>query len=285
MKIIVTTDSTSDLPNNILERECIETMPLFVNLEECEYQDGKDISIEEIFAFVKKTGKLPKTAARSTYSYKELFESALKKYSADAIIHISLSAEFSCSYANAKNAAEELGSVYVLDSRSLSSGCGLLVLSACDKIREGKDIKVILEELNNEIPKIQASFIINDLSYLYKGGRCSSIAVFGANILRIKPKIKLLNGKMDVDKKYIGKYETVILKYVEDLIEDYSEVDTTRAFITFTSNDDNLNNKIKELLTAAGFKEIIVNFAGSTVASHCGENCLGVLFISKKDIN
>lgn len=281
MKIVITTDSTSDLPKEIIQKYNIGIMPLIVNLGDTEYLDGENLTIQEIFNFVDKTNVLPKTAARSSFVYQEFFENFIKKNDADILIHFSLSNEFSCSYSNALSASEQLKNVYVINTKSLSSGSGLLVLSCVDKINEGKNIETILKEINDEISKTQASFIISNLKYLYKGGRCSAIAVFGANLLMIKPKIKLFNGKMEVDKKYMGKYQTVVLKYVEDLMRDYPTSDKKRVFITFTSKDDELNSKIVNLLKQNGFKDIIINFAGSTIASHCGENCLGVLFQAK----
>ena len=199
MKIIVTTDSTSDLPKELAEKYNIGIMPLNVNLGDDTFEDGVNIGSEEIFNFVDKTGVLPKTGARSALTYQEFFENQLKNLNADAIIHISLSSEISSSYSNALLASNELKNVKVIDSRSLSTGCSLLVLSAIDKIEEGKDLDTIASELEEETSRVQASFIINNLKYLYKGGRCSALAMLGANILRIKPKIKVTDGKMNVE--------------------------------------------------------------------------------------
>ena len=279
MKIIVTTDSTSDLPKEIIEKEKISVMPLNVNLEEDTFEDGVNIGPEEIFSFVDKTNILPKTGARSAYSYQEFFEKKLKEYNADAIIHIALSSELSSSHDNALIAANELGNVKIVNTLSLSSGCGLLVLSAVDKIKKGKTLEDIVKELEEERNKVQASFIVNSLDYLYKGGRCSALSLLGANILRIKPKIKLNNGKLGVDKKYIGKFEQVVLTYVRDLMKAYVNANKNRVFITYTTRDDELVLKIRTILQEHGFKEIIENSAGSTIASHCGRNTLGVLFM------
>lgn len=279
MKIIVTTDSTSDISNEFQKKYEISVMPLTVNLGNDEFLDGKTITNEDIFEFVEKKNILPKTAARSPQQYKEFFEEAIKLYNADKVIHISLSSELSSSYQNAKLATEGDDRVEVIDSLSLSSGSGLLVLSAVDKIKQGKTFEEIVGLIKEEVNKVQASFILNDLRYLYKGGRCSALSVLGANILRIKPKIKLADGKMGVDKKYMGKLETVIDKYVDDLLNDHPNPIKNRVFVTYTSTTDNINNSIKTKLEEKGFKEIIFNTAGSTIASHCGKNCLGVLFI------
>lgn len=286
MKIIVTTDSTSDISKELLKKRNIYVSPLLVNLGDDEYIDGENITNEDLFSFVDKTGILPKTAARSSEFYREFFLDVLKKNKATNIVHISLSSELSSSYSNAKLAAEEIdeGKVEVIDSLSLSSGSGLLCLSAADKIDEGKTFEEVVSQTREEVKKVQASFIINNLNYLYKGGRCSAIAAFGANVLSIKPKIKLADGKMGVDKKYMGKFENVLNKYVDDLLKDFPNPSLTRVYITFTTNNDEINKNLAEKLKNRGFKEIILNFAGSTIASHCGRNCLGVLFLCENEI-
>lgn len=280
MKIIVTTDSTSDLTKELVEKHNIIVMPLIVTLGEDTFEDGVTINAEDIFNYVEKTGTLPKTCAKSTYLYKEFFEKALKDNNADALIHISLSSELSCTCQNAKIAASELENVEVVDSCSLSSGCALLVLEACEKIKEGKSLETIVAELNALTEKVQASFIINNLKYLYKGGRCSAVAMFGANVLRIKPKIKLSCGKMVVDKKYMGKFEAVVLNYVKDLLNENKEIKKDKVFVTYTTEHKDLNDKIIEILKSNGFENIITTFAGSTISSHCGPDTLGVLFIN-----
>ncbi len=281
MEIIITTDSTSDLPKEIINNKPIKVMPLIVNLGDEEYYDGVNLEIEEIFSFVENKNILPKTAARSPNEYKVFFEETIKENKCKYLIHISLSSSLSSSYENAKQASENFNNVYVVDSKSLSSGSGLLVMSAVDKIEEGKEIRTILDEIKNEVEKVQASFIINDLNYLHKGGRCSAIALFGANILRIKPKIKLTNGKMEVDKKYLGKNFNVLSNYVDDLLKENKNINKRRVFITYTSEDQEINDMIKSKLEKLEFDNIITNFAGSTISSHCGRNCLGVLFINQ----
>ncbi len=280
MKIIVTTDSTSDISKEFQKKYEISVMPLTVNLGEDEFLDGENITNKDIFEFVEKQNVLPKTAARSPEQYKEFFENAIKKFGADRVIHISLSNEISSSYQNAKIASMDDERIAVIDSRSLSSGSGLLALSAVDKIDEGKTFEETVKLILEEVEKVQASFILNDLKYLYKGGRCSALSVFGANILRIKPKIKLSEGKMGVDKKYMGKLDAVIDKYVDDLLNDNPNPVKKRVYVTYTTSTDEINKSIKEKLEAKGFEEIIFNDAGSTIASHCGKNCLGVLFIN-----
>ena len=279
MKIIITTDSTSDLPKELIEKENIFVIPLNVNLEDETFEDGVNIGPDQIFEFVDRTNILPKTGARSAYAYQEFFEAKLKETNADAIIHIALSNELSSSHDNALLAANELGNVKVVNTLSLSSGCGLLALSAADKIKEGKNLEQIVSELEQERNKVQASFIVDSLEYLYKGGRCSALSLFGANILRIKPKIKLRDGKLGVDKKYMGKFEQVLLSYTRDLLKDAETINKKRVFITYTTRNDEIVAKIRSMLIDNGFEEIIENNAGSTISSHCGRNTLGVLFM------
>ncbi|MDD4110655.1 MAG: DegV family protein [Clostridia bacterium] len=279
MKIIVTTDSTSDLPADIIKKNNIGIMPLIVTLGDKDYYDGVNLTSKDIFDFVNKTGILPKTAARSTVNYQEFFENAMKENNADAIIHFSISNEMSASYANAKSASDELKNVYVIDTRSVSTGAGLLALSCIDKINNGQDLKSILDDIKSEITKVQVSFIISNLKFLHKGGRCSTLSMFGANILMIKPKIKIENGKMVQDKKYMGKYQSVVLKYVKELMNEEKNINKKRVFITTTTINDELNSQVIELLKNAGFEEVILTLTGATVTSHCGENCLGIIFL------
>ena len=281
MKIILTADSTADIPKKLQEENNIVVCPLIVNLGDEDFlDDGKSITNEKIFEYVEKTGVLPKTSAVSTYSYAEFFKNVFNKYKADKIIHFSLSSKLSSTCENAIKAANELGNIEIIDTQSLSTGSGLLVLSASDKIKQGKTFEEIVKEIHNEINKVQASFVIDNLNYLHKGGRCSAVAVFGANFLRIKPKIKLFNGKMIVDKKYMGKYEQVVEKYVNDILNEYKNPILDRVFITYTTENDLLVKSIKQKLNDRGFKNIINNIAGSTITSHCGKNTLGVLFIN-----
>lgn len=278
MKIIVTTDSTADLPADIIKKNNIGIMPLIVTLGDQDYYDGVNLTSKDIFDFVNKTGILPKTAARSVVNYQEFFEDAMKENNADAIIHFSISNEMSASYANAKSASDELKNVYVIDTRSVSTGTGLLALSCLDKINNEQDLQSILEEIKYEIDKVQVSFIISNLKFLHKGGRCSTLSMFGANILMIKPKIKVENGKMVQGKKYMGKYQSVVLKYVKDLIGESKDINKKRVFITTTTMNNELNSQVIELLKSAGFEEVILTPSGATVTSHCGENCLGIIF-------
>lgn len=279
MKIAISCDSTCDLGSELLSKHHIHVMPLIIYLGENQYSDNIDVTSDDIFEYVNKTGVLPKTAARSTFEYQEFFENILKE--ADGIIHVAFSSEMSSSCSNAKIAAESLKNVRVVDSKSLSTGYGLLILRACKLASLGKSLDEIEVELNQTVPKLQASFVISNLKYLHKGGRCSAVAMFGANILKIKLSIHVSNGVMGVGKKYMGKFGDAMLKYTSALLEENGEIDKENVFITFSSDENNIQQSVENLLKQNGFENIHKTRAGCTIASHCGPECMGVLFIRK----
>lgn len=279
-KIKITADSTCDLSAELIEKYGITITPLYVILDDKQYSDGVDIVPDDIFGFYDKTGLLPKTAARTIVDYMETFESLVKD--GFEVIHISLSSEFSSSYQNAYLAAQKVGSTYVVDSRNLSTGSGLLVLLAAELAQEGKSAKEIKDILDSKTEKARASFVIDTLEYLWKGGRCSAVTAFGANLLKIKPMIVVKNGKMEVGGKFRGPMQKVILQYVEHTLKNAVHPDKNRIFITHTKCSDEtieaVRNRINELYS---FNEILVTDAGSVISSHCGQNTLGILFFEE----
>lgn len=276
MKIIISCDSTCDLNKELYSEYNIKVMPLLVNLGEETYYDSVDIAPDKIYDYVNKTNELPKTAARSIFEYQEHFKDCLKE--ADHVIHIALSSEISSSYSNANIASQDFDNVHVIDSRSLSTGYGLLVLKACELAQEDNSPDYIVSTINELTSKVQASFIISNLKYLYKGGRCSAVAMFGANLLKIKPSIHVVDGKMSVGKKYMGKFEDAIEKYTNQLLIENPNIDKSKVFITYSSVIN--TEKIEQILSSVGFKKIYKTLAGCTIASHCGPECMGVLFLN-----
>ena len=276
MKIAITADDTCDLPKDLIEKYDITLSYIPNILGEKEYRNG--LPSDEIYEYVAQTGILPKTAALNSQDYKEFFEEKLKNH--DAVVHFSLSSGISNSYSSAKRGAEECQNVFVVDTKSLSSGSGLLVLLACDLREEGKSAEEIFETLQAQTDKIQASFLISKLDYLKKGGRCSSIAAFGANLLGLKIMIEVRGGKMGAGKKYMGKMENALSKYLKDLVA--NEVpDFNRVFITSSSKMPGIREKLVEEVKTLGFKEVLVSDAGSTICSHCGPGTIGVLYMKK----
>lgn len=276
MKYKITSDSTCDLSPELLNKYNITLMPIIITLDAKEYQDGIDIDQDKIFEFIETTGNLPKTSARSTYEYAEFFENMLGEY--DHIFHFSLSHKISSTGNNAKLAAEQIGNgkVTVFDSKSLTTGMGLEIISCAEKIAEGKTIEEIEKEIEEETQKIQTSFLIDTLRNLHKGGRCSSLALLGANLLKIKPRISLVDGEMKVTKKYMGNIESSLLKYVDDILKECPP-NKKRVFITYSTYMP-VADKISDYLKSYGFKEVYQTYAGSTVCVHCGKKTLGVLY-------
>ena len=278
--IKITCDSTCDLPQALYAKYDVEVIALSVALGEELHRDGVDISAPELFAYVKESGNLPKTSAVSMGEYLDVFG----KYVAEGktVIHINLSSALSASHQNAMLAAQELENVYVVDSRNLSTGSGHLVIEAGEMVAQGLDAATIVARLNEMKERLDASFVLQTLEYLQKGGRCSSVAALGARALQLRPEIRVADGGMGVGKKYRGSMEKSVLDYVRGRLEGRDDIDTRRIFVTHSPMDSDVVAKaialVKELQP---FEEVIETDAGCTICSHCGPNCLGVLFFKK----
>lgn len=278
-KVKITTDSASDL-NSLFQSREIEKFPLYVTLGDEHYFDDVDIDPTMIFDYYEKTGKLPKTAARSTNDFYEFFKAFTDQGS--EVVHIAISSEISGTYDYAMSAAKQLSGVYVIDGRSLSSGTGLLALAAADLRDDGADAKTIAETIEQRKSHVQASFMVNTLEFLYKGGRCSGLSAFFGKTLSIKPTLQLVNGKITVDRKYLGRFDKNIVKYVDYTLQKYDSPDMTRVFITHTHADAAVVESVRDRLVRFGFKNenVIETIAGSTITSHCGKSTLGILYIN-----
>ena len=280
MKIMITTDSSCDIPKEVLSKRGIMHIGINVTLGSNEYTDGENITPNDIFEYVKINKKLPKTAALSEDQYTRFFKDALKQ--ADKIIHIGLGSKISSQYDHSIQAAATFGGkVRVIDSASLSSGVGLLVLAADDLVKEGKDFDEIIDIISKRAQKIQASFIIQDVEFLYRGGRCSGMALLGANLLKIKPRIQLIDGKMVPYGKPRGKMEAVLRQYVDNVLEEFNTPDTTRCFIVHTYLEPNIVAEIVDYVKSKNiFKDVIEAYAGATITSHAGKGTLGLMYIN-----
>lgn len=282
-KIVVTADSTCDLPDDILNKYNITLIPLHIFMGEEEYTDRKDIDMYKIFDYVAKTKVLPRTTATSLGTYTEIFQKFVDE--GNSVFHVSLSADLSASHNNACLAAKEVDpeKVFVIDSMNLSTGSGHVVLEIVDRINEGMEIPQILEEVKELIPKVRASFVLETLDYMKKGGRCSSVAALGANILKLKACIEVRDGKMGLAKKYRGQFAEVLKQYTDDRFPNGKEgYVSKRCFVTSTCTEPEIPNMIADYVSEKGyFDEVIITTAGATICSHCGRNTLGVLFIEK----
>lgn len=282
-KIQITTDSTCDLSKELIEKYNIKQIPLAVITDE-EHLDGVDYFPADIFSYVQSTKKLPKTAARSITDFEDFFKPMLDE--GYDIVHIGIGKELSGSYNNACQAAANVGNghVFVVDSASLSTGTGLLVIAGAEMIAAGKTAEQIAKTLTERAAFVQASFVVDTLDYLRKGGRCSALAAFGANLLRIKPRLQVIDGKIANNGKYMGKLVPVLKKYIDDELKAYPNMDKKRCFVTHASLDEQSVSEIVEYVKSKNiFAEVLTTCAGSTITSHCGPNTLGILYINDGD--
>ena len=277
MKIAISAESSIDLSQELLDKYNIKTTPFGINFNDELVEDKIGIA-KEIFEYVNQTKTLPKTSAVPPEQFKKHFEELLKEH--DAIIHVSISSDLSSAFNNAKATASEMGNVYVVDSKNLSTGIALLAIKAREMADNGTSPEKIVDKLETLKEKLNVSFVIEKLTYLHKGGRCSALTLLGANILKIKPQINVTNGKMGVGKKFIGNTQKVIAKYCEELLAENPNPDLSRAFVTHSSPMPEAEKFIEEKLKEKGFKEVYNTYAGGTISSHCGENCIGILFIN-----
>lgn len=279
MKIKITVDSTADLSQELMTKNDITPMPICVIIGGEEKRDGVDITTEQLLDYCDEHKELPKTAAPNAEMYAEFFEENLKGY--DALIHFNISSKISSIFNNSVEATKRFdGKVFVVDSKSLSTGTGLLALYASELVQMNKfTAKEIYDKVVARVDSVQASFVVNTLKYLHMGGRCSGVARFSASVLGIKPSIRLQDGAMNVGKKYIGRLESCIKKYVEDTLKDFSNPDKKRVFITHTPTKPEYAEMIRKMLEGK-FDEIIETNASSTIASHCGRDTIGILFIN-----
>ncbi len=282
MRIKIISDSTCDLSPALLQEHDITLAHLTVVKNEQNFLDGVTITPEDIFAHVAAGGALCTTSALSIGEYQELFAEFSPKY--DAVIHINISAEFSSCYQNACIAAQGFPNVRVIDSRNLSTGQGHIVLEACRLAKTCEDLDEICEKLQDLTGRVEASFVLNRLEYMVKGGRCSSATALGANLLSLKPCIEVKDGKMQVVKKYRGNYTKCLQHYVQDRLENRDDIETDRLFITYTPVSDEALSAVRHTVAQCnnGFSNIYETTAGCTVSCHCGPGTLGVLFIRSK---
>lgn len=276
-KIAISLDSACDISKELIEKYDFKIIPFGVNLGDKFFYDG-EIAPEEIFEYADNNKTLPKTNAVNEEAFKEHFAKILNDY--DAIIHFDISSEMSSAYQNAVNASKNFKNVYVVDSRTLSTAISLEAIYAKKLTETMDDPAKIIELVKKRIPAVQASFIIERLDYLYKGGRCSGLALLGANLLKIRPEIEVLNGNMKNTEKFRGKMADCVTKYCRATLEKYNHPDKSVIFITHSVADKELVDAAKAVVSEYGFENVYETTAGCTVSSHCGKNTLGILYIN-----
>ena len=280
MKIKISTDSTCDLSREQIRSHDISIIPLAVAMDGKNYHDGVDLSADDIYDHVSKGGGLPKTAAINILVYEDRFARYLEEY--DAVIHVNISADFSSCYQNACIAAKRFQNVFVVDSRNLSTGHGLLVLQAAELAEQGMAPAEIAAAVQAMTDRVDASFILDRLDYMKMGGRCSSVTVLSANLLRLKPCIEVKDGKMGVGKKYRGAFEKCLRDYIADRLSGQEDLMLNRVFITHSGLSEDLIRLAKDTVRELQpFQEICITRAGCTISSHCGPGTIGVLFMRK----
>ena len=280
MNIKILSDSTCDLSQAILEQHNITLIPLTVVKDGQQYKDGVSITPADIFAHVAAGGDLCSTSANSVGEYADEFAKYVNDY--DGILHINIGSGFSSCYQNACIAASDFDNVRVVDSQNLSTGQGLVVLEACRLAKECASLDELHEKVQAFTEKVEASFLVDKLTYLAKGGRCSSVAALGANLLNLKPCIDVKDGKMGVSKKYRGKYSKCLASYVQERLEGREDIRRDVIFVTMTSVADDEYAAVMDALKQYGnFETVYETLAGCTVSCHCGPGTLGVLFVRK----
>ena len=277
MKIAISTESAADLPKELLKEYDISSLPFSVTLGDKTGFDG-EITGEEIIAFVNKNKILPKTGAINQIQFSEHFGRLLETH--DAVVHFSLSSGLSSAYNNAVSVANGMKNVYVVDSKSLSAGIGLLAIYGRKLADKGFSAKEIYEKCLARVPKVQVSSELKRVDYLYLGGRCGMLALLGANILRIRPQIVVKDGKLVAGKKYRGKFEHIVDRYVKDTLNEFNDPDLSVAFVACTTASDEIIENAVRIMKERGFRKVYVTRAGATIVSYTGEDCVGVYYIN-----
>ena len=280
--IILCADSTCDLSDELIEKYQVKILPLHVNLEENSYLDGVDINPDAIYAYYHEHKVLPKTAALNMDEFIDFVKPFID--AGNDVICVTIGSALSTTYNNCRLAAMELDGLYAIDSNNLSTGFGHVVMAAGDRIAAGMPVEQIVAEVQDIATKVEASFVVDNLEFLHKGGRCSAVAMLGANVLKLKPCIEVSNngGSMGVSKKYRGTLERVLEEYVADRLAGREDIRQDRIFITHSGiSQELIDLALKTVKECGNFDEIFVTRAGCTVSCHCGENTMGVLYIHK----
>ena len=281
--VVLCADITCDIGPELTQELGVQLYPFHVLLGDDSYRDGIDLTPEDVFRIYNEKKILPRTAAINVQEYVDFFAPFVE--AGNDVVHITLGSGLSSAHQNCRIAAEEFeGRVQVVDSCNLSSGSGHLVLEAARLIREGRSAEEIAAELKTLVNKVSASFVIDTLEFLYKGGRCSALEMFGANLLKLKPSIRVstTDGHMDVGKKYRGSLDKVLEEYVRDELEGRDDLRLDKIFITHTTISQERVDKVRELiLKYQPFEKIYDTTASCTISAHCGPNTLGILFMTK----
>ncbi len=280
--IVLCADSTCDLSEELIKRYDVHILPLHVNLDGNTYADGVDMTPDEIYAVYREKKILPTTAATNAAEYIDFVTPFIE--AGNDVIYVTLGSGISATHNNCRMAAEETPGMYVIDSGNLSTGMGHVVIAAAERIAAGMPVEQIVEEVQAFTKKVEASFVLDTLEFLHKGGRCSAVAMLGANVLKLKPCIEVSNedSTMTVGKKYRGTLDKVLAEYVKDRLDGRDDIRTDRIFITHSGISEERIQLVKEAVEQyKHFDEVLITRAGCTISAHCGPNTLGILFARK----
>lgn len=278
-KVKIFADSSCDLSPELIKRYNVGIVPLYITCGEDTFRDNDDITVDGLFAYVKQHGKLPKTSAPPPADYINFFQPFID---ADMeIVYIALNSGFSASYQNACIAANKLPNIHIIDSQNISSCIGLLVIKASEMADEGKSASEIAQYIESIKHTPNAVFVLDRLDYAAKGGRCSILTAFGANLLRLRPCLEVKKGVLSVGKKFRGSFEQVALEYTKYVLS-FKNIDFSRLFISYTAmSKDILDKVIETVKSLTNFKEIFITRTGCTIATHGGPNTLAVFYLTK----
>ena len=275
--ITIFTDSCADLGQPLLDAHGVRFIPLHVLVNGIDHLDS-EYPITELFKSVSETGELPKTAAPSVKEFQSFFDVK------DSVVYIGLSSQLSATMSNAQLAKEQMekADLHLIDSLNLSTGIGLLVLKAVDLMRAGKGVEEIIAEIEATRPKVRTAFVIDTMDYLYKGGRCTALQAIFGSMLQIRPVINVReDGTLGVLDKVRGSRKKGLDRLIERFKEDLPDVDLTRVFVTHTGCTEDAEYLVGELKALAEIENVHITTAGATIASHCGPDTIGILYITK----
>ena len=278
-QVVITADSAADLPKDTAEKYGIKIMPMIVVFNGKPLKDGVEITAPEIFDHVEKTGEIPKSSAISPGEYLDFFSPFLRE--GKAVVHLSFCSELSSTCRNAKLASARLGDVYVLDTRSLAGGISLLALEGCGMRDKGMSAEEIYSRLSSLVPCARVSYLLDSIEFLRRSGRCSAAAAFGASLLSIKPCAAMIDGRIDVIKKYRGKIQAARLQYADEQLKKYRNIDLSTAFIYHSGIAPEELYAVEEMLKKAGFEQIITAFTGCMISLHSAPGALGIHFLAE----
>ncbi len=279
--IKIISDSTCDLSKELLQEYGIEVFPLHIHMGDDEFQDGVNVTPDEIYAWSDLNKTTPKTSAASIADVISVYE----KYPEDELIVFCISGSMSTTVNVIRLAAEDLereDQIHIIDSKNLSTGIGLLILEAARMAKEGMAANDIVTKINEFIPKVRASFVVDTLTYLHRGGRCSGVAALAGGALKLHPQLNVVDGAMIPGRKYRGTMQKVIMSYVKDMEEDLKNANKNRVFITHSGCEQEVIDEVYAYLKELNvFQEICITRAGGVISSHCGPGTLGVLYIAE----